>query len=296
MINHSNRTDCKLSVWQITHSANPNAKVSWQSLVESMQAAHSVEFAIRQTESLSILDLYLADDVLESILSKWIQPSEWDFLLWPRSQQKPQLLVFDMDSTFIEIEVIDELAHRHGVGDSVAKVTEAAMRGELDFSESLVSRVACLKGLSESVIDSICQQLPLSQGVDKLVSQCRQANVNVAIVSGGFSPFVNYLKDKMGLFKVKANHLQVRDNLLTGQLDGEIVDAQAKAVFVNSLAQELNLSLDQVMTIGDGANDLEMMKVSGFSLAYRAKPAVQQQAAGRMNESYLNHLAEVFEW
>lgn len=220
-----------------------------------------------------------------------------DFVVWPKtSHQRPELLVFDMDSTFIEIEVIDELARRHGVGERVAKVTEAAMRGELDFAESLVSRVACLKGLSESAINDICTSLPLSKGVAKLVDLCHAQNVKIAIVSGGFTPFVGYLKNTLNLHKVKANVLEIDDGVLTGKVLGAIVDAKSKADFVEELMQELAVSREQVMAIGDGANDLAMMQKSGFSLAYRAKPTVQKQASGVLNHATLDLLADIFGW
>jgi phosphoserine phosphatase len=223
--------------------------------------------------------------------------SSLDFVQWPeQSHQKPKLLVFDMDSTFIEIEVIDELARRHGVGESVAKVTEAAMRGELDFAESLISRVACLKGLSESAIHDICISLPLSKGVEKLVDLCHAENIKIAIVSGGFTPFVSYLKNTLNLHRVKANALEVESGALTGNVLGAIVDAQSKAEFVEELMEELAISREQVMAIGDGANDLAMMQKSGFSLAYRAKPTVQQQAKGALNHANLDVLADIFEW
>lgn len=250
----------------------------------------------RNTHDLHIADVFVSKDWLDSFKSMVVEPSPFDFLIWPASDETPKLLVFDMDSTFIEIEVIDELARLHGVGTQVAKVTEAAMRGELDFAKSLVSRVACLKGLSESSIDDICHRLPLSSGVQALIEVCHQRNVKIAIVSGGFTPFVGFLKEAMGLYKVKANCLEIKDGLLTGKVLGDIVDAQAKADFILELNEELGIKTEQFMTIGDGANDLVMMRETGFSLAYRAKPAVQKQAKGRMNSTHLNHLADIFGW
>ena len=221
----------------------------------------------------------------------------FDYILWPNNhQQPPKLLVFDMDSTFIQIEVIDELAKRHGVGESVSQVTEAAMRGELDFSESLISRVACLKGLVDSTIDDLSHKLPLSEGVAQLVGICKKQDIKIAIVSGGFTPFVSHLQQTMELYRVKANDLEIVNGELTGRVLGSIVDANAKAVFVNELKDELSLNRNDIMTIGDGANDLVMMAETGFNLAYRAKPAVQAQAKGRMNNTNLNQLADIFDW
>jgi phosphoserine phosphatase len=236
-----------------------------------------------------------------SEIEKWQEMSKGhfsnDFIVWPELvTASPKLLVFDMDSTFIEIEVIDELARRHGVGDKVAKVTDAAMRGEIDFSESLISRVACIQGLPESTIDEISLSLPISQGVEQLVKQCHINGIKVAIVSGGFTPFVSHLKKSLNLFRVKANNLEVEAGELTGRVLGSIVDAKSKADFVVELQTELGLDASEIMTIGDGANDLVMMKKSGFSLAYRAKPKVQMEAKGVLNSNYLNDLATVFGW
>ncbi|MBV1907848.1 MAG: phosphoserine phosphatase SerB [Kangiellaceae bacterium] len=249
----------------------------------------------RETESLLIWDIYLRENK-EALVNLVARSDLFDSLLWPELQQAPELLVFDMDSTFIEIEVIDELAHRHGVGEQVSAVTESAMRGELDFAESLISRVACLKDLSESTISDICKSLPLSKGAAELVVRCHNNDVKVAIVSGGFTPFVGFLKESMGLYEVEANKLEAIDGKLTGRVEGQIVDALAKADFVERLSKELGLSTEKIMAIGDGANDLKMMEKTGFSLAYRAKPAVQKAAGGQMNISNLNHLADIFGW
>lgn len=233
-------------------------------------------------------------EITEFILNE-VKNVDYDYILWPKEHlTPPKLIVFDMDSTFIQIEVIDELAKKHGVGDLVSSITEAAMKGELDFSESLISRVSCLKGLKQSHIKSICQSLPLSLGVDELVKQSK--NVKVAIVSGGFTPFVEHLKKTMSLYKVKANDLEIENQALTGKVLGKIVDAKEKAVFIQELQKELRLSRNDIMAIGDGANDLLMMEQAGFSLAYRAKPTVQAKAKGIMNTTHLNHLLNVFDF
>lgn len=254
-------------------------------------------FIKKETSHLICWDVYGNWSELEKWLVDYVDASSFDFLRWPEKHlEPPKLLVFDMDSTFIQIEVIDELARQHGVGESVSKVTEAAMRGELDFSESLISRVACLQGLAESTIDSIADSLPLSSGVAQLVEQSHIKDVKVAIVSGGFTPFVQRLKNSMGLFEVRANNLEIKNEKLTGKVLGEIVDGQIKAKFVNQLKEKLNITKDEILTIGDGANDLLMMNESGFSLAYRAKPAVQAKAKGRMNIATLDDLCCVFDW
>jgi len=261
--------------------------------------AISNEFYICQREcsDLNCWELFAGNETLLHMIQNQFKASKFDYLLWPENwQSPPKLLIFDMDSTFIQIEVIDELAKRHGVGNSVSKVTEAAMKGELDFSESLISRVACLKDLADSTILDICKDLPLSEGVEQLIDKTQRIGVKVAIVSGGFTPFVEFLREKMDLYQVKANDLQVEAGKLTGALEGSIVDAQAKADYVVELATRLGLETNEILTVGDGANDLLMMRESGFSLAYRAKPAVQAEAKGRMNFANLNHLIDVFNW
>ncbi len=223
--------------------------------------------------------------------------SEFDFICWPQGVDKPpKLILFDMDSTFIQIEVIDQLAARHNVGEKVAKVTEAAMQGKLDFAESLVSRVACLQGLNEAAIDDIAQSLPLSPGIPQLVEAAAKNNCYIAIVSGGFTPFVEKLKKELSLYKVKANVLEIESGQLTGKVLGSIVDAKAKAEFLSSLCEELELANSEVMAIGDGANDLLMMNEAGFNLAYHAKPTVQAQAKGRIEHTSFSLLPVVFGW
>ena len=150
--------------------------------------------------------------------------------------------------------------------------------------------------MSASTIDDIAQQLPLSDGVELLVDESSKSKVKTAIVSGGFTPFVEHLKYTMNLYEVRANHLEVENSHLTGKLAGDIVDAGAKAIFVNQLTNQLDITVNDVITIGDGANDLMMMKESGFSLAYKAKPAVQEKAKGRMNFTNLSILLLVFDW
>ncbi len=256
-----------------------------------------VYFRKKETDKLICWDVFADKAILQSWTADKIDGSGWDFLHWPGEHfTAPKLLVFDMDSTFIQIEVIDELARQHGVGDSVSQVTEAAMRGELDFAQSLISRVACLQGLAGSSIEEVASNLPLSPGVDRLVEQSKQSQIKIAIVSGGFTPFVERLKDNMGLYQVRANYLEIVDEQLTGKVLGQIVDAQVKADFVNELRVKLNIDKNDILTIGDGANDLLMMNESGFSLAYRAKPAVQAKAKGQMNFTTLDDLLYVFDW
>lgn len=282
----------KLSLFKKSSSHDFNVD---ESEIINLFDSINTDFVFRKTfeDELLLWELYSDEVELKKLIQSKIKLIHYDYVLWPKEHLKsPKLLVFDMDSTFIKIEVIDELAKRHGVGELVSKVTESAMRGELDFSESLISRVLCLKGLKESNINSICQSLPLSSGVEELVEKSN--NIEVAIVSGGFTPFVEFLQKTMSLYKVKANNLEIKDEELTGKVLGKIVDANEKALFIRQLQKELGLTKNDIMAIGDGANDLLMMEESGFSLAYRAKPAVQAKAKGIMNITDLNHLLNIF--
>jgi len=285
----------KACLFSSVHKEKVQADDHFIALLKSLSGP--VYFKKRNSDNRLCWDVWSDEASINCWMENFLHQSDYDFLKWPQGQNEaPKLLVFDMDSTFIQIEVIDELARCHGVGDSVAEVTEAAMRGELDFSESLVSRVACLKGLSQDYISQIADNLPLSEGIDRLVQACHQHQVKVAIVSGGFTPFVERIKQKMSLYAVKANQLKIDQRQLTGELEGAIIDALAKADFVKQLSQQLQLKAGDILAIGDGANDLKMMQETGFSLAYKAKPAVQGQATGRIESTHLGYLIDVFDW
>ena len=189
-----------------------------------------------------------------------------------------RLICFDMDSTLIETEVIDELAERAGVGDKVRAITERAMRGEIDFRESFKERVALLKGLDESVMREIAESLPMTEGVERLMTVLKRAGFKIAILSGGFTYFGNYLKHKFGIDYVYANELEIVDGKLTGRYVGEIVDGQRKAELLKLLAQVENVNIAQTIAVGDGANDLPMITVAGLGIAFHAKPKVKQTA------------------
>lgn len=191
---------------------------------------------------------------------------------------QPGLLVMDMDSTVIQIECIDEIAKLAGVGEQVAEVTARAMRGELVFSESLISRVACLDGVEESKLAAIRDSIPLMPGLMNLLTVLKQHNWKIAIASGGFTYFADYLQTRLGLDAVRANVLEVIDGKLTGKVLGDIVDAQVKAQTVVTLAKEYGISSSQTVAMGDGANDLVMMAQSKLGVACHAKPVVNAQA------------------
>ncbi len=189
-----------------------------------------------------------------------------------------RLAVFDMDSTLIEAEVIDELAKAAGVGEQVSEITERAMRGELDFSESFKARLALLKGLNVSVLDEIGASLRLTEGAETLFSELKRLGYKTAILSGGFTYFAKQLQAKLGIDYVFANELEVVDGKVTGVAVEPIVNAQRKADLLRELAHKEGLSLEQTIAVGDGANDLPMLAIAGLGVAFRAKPLVKQSA------------------
>lgn len=189
-----------------------------------------------------------------------------------------RLICFDMDSTLIETEVIDELAERAGVGAEVRAITESAMRGEIDFAESFRRRVAMLKGLDESVMADIAERLPFTEGLDRLMHVLKRLGFKTAILSGGFTYFGNYLRRKYGFDYVYANELEIEDGKLTGRYLGDIVDGKRKAELLKLISQVENVDIAQTIAVGDGANDLPMLSVAGLGIAFHAKPKVKATA------------------
>ena len=194
-----------------------------------------------------------------------------------------RLICFDMDSTLIETEVIDELAMRAGVGDQVKAITERAMRGEIDFIESFKERVSLLKGLDESVMQEIAENLPITEGVERLMYVLKRYGYKIAILSGGFTYFGNYLKDKFGIDYVYANELEIIDGKLTGRYLGDIVDGKRKAELLRLIAQVEKVDIAQTIAVGDGANDLPMLSIAGLGIAFHAKPKVAANARQSIN-------------
>lgn len=189
-----------------------------------------------------------------------------------------RLVVFDMDSTLIEAEVIDELAKEAGVGDKVSEITEQAMRGEIDFTESFARRVGLLEGLSEDVLESVAARLKMTEGAERLITTLKGLGYKTAILSGGFTYFAKGLQDKLGIDYVYANELEIKNGKVTGQVTGRVVDGQRKAELLDELAKKENIGREQVIAVGDGANDLPMLSRAGLGVAFRAKPLVKETA------------------
>ncbi|HGJ5873176.1 MULTISPECIES: phosphoserine phosphatase [Arsenophonus] len=190
----------------------------------------------------------------------------------------PGLLVMDMDSTAIQIECIDEIARLAGVGKQVAEITERAMQGEIDFSESLKARVKLLAGTDIQILQNVLTHMPLTPGLTSLVRKLQAFDWHVVIVSGGFNFFTNYLKEKLKLTAAVANKLEIKDNKLTGKVHGNIVDAKVKAQTLIKLARQYSIPIEQTVAIGDGANDVKMIRKAGLGIAYHAKSKVQARA------------------
>lgn len=208
-----------------------------------------------------------------------------------------KLIISDMDSTFISIETIDEIADHIGIKPQIAEITEAAMQGKLVFEDALIKRVNLLEGIPTSALDEVYKtRLKLNPGAEDLVKESQKQGIKFALVSGGFTHFTDKLQQDLSLDYAKSNVLEIKDNKLTGKVVGEIVGAQAKADYLYELCKELNIEPHQAIAVGDGANDLVMMQEAGLSVAYHAKPAVKEQAQTQLNvrglDAILDFLAE----
>jgi phosphoserine phosphatase len=189
-----------------------------------------------------------------------------------------RLVCFDMDSTLIQTEVIDELAELAGVGEQVKEITESAMEGKIDFNESFERRMKLLKGLSEEVLQEVAERLPITKGARRLVDTLHSYGFKTAILSGGFTYFGNYLKKKLDIDYVYANELEIKDGKLTGGYVGEIVNGNKKAEYLQQLADKMGIDISQTIAVGDGANDLPMLDLAGLGIAFHAKPKVKDNA------------------
>jgi phosphoserine phosphatase len=215
-----------------------------------------------------------------------IQPvAEW--------KKRRKLFVFDMDSTLIEAEVIDELAKLAGVGDQVAAITAAAMRGELDFKQSFTKRLGLLRGLSEESVRALIERIPLTPGAESLFRRLRERGVRTAIASGGFSFVGAVLQQRLGINHVHTNELHIVDGQVTGQVVGRVVDADRKAELLRQVAQEEGIPLDEVVAVGDGANDRAMLAIAGRGVAFHAKPVLRESADLRITYTGLDSLLDL---
>ncbi|MBV8782225.1 MAG: phosphoserine phosphatase SerB [Phycisphaerae bacterium] len=207
-------------------------------------------------------------------------------IAWQRDnvyRRMRRLVAFDMDSTLIQHEVIDELAREANVGDQVAAITDAAMHGQIEFRDSLKRRVELLKGLDVSVMQRVAERLTFTEGAERLLSALKRFGFKTAILSGGFAYFGRHLQQKLGIDYMRTNDLEAVDGKLTGRLKGEIVDAQGKAALIKQIAASENISLEQTIAVGDGANDLPMLAAAGLGIAFHAKPLVAESAEHRIS-------------
>ena len=236
-----------------------------------------IEFSVRGTPK----DRIAMQEQLMKLASEL--EMDFSFQLDNMYRRMRRLICFDMDSPLIETEVIDELAIRAGVGDEVKAITERAMRGEIDFTESFRERVALLKGLDEYVMQDIAEHLPITEGVDRLMYVLKKYGYKIAILSGGFTYFGQYLQQKYGIDYVYANELEIVDGKLTGRYLGDVVDGKRKAELLRLIAQVEKVDIAQTIAVGDGANDLPMLGVAGLGIAFHAKPKVVANAKQSIN-------------
>ena len=231
----------------------------------------------------------LIDTVDESLLAARADEANTDYLLV--REERPKLALFDMDSTLIQQEVIDQLAAAFGLGDQVSAITERAMRGELDFIESFTERLGLLSGLAESELDVVYQGLTLMPGAEILTANLSGAGVRLGIVSGGFSYFADQIGDRLGMDFVLSNTLECRDNHVTGRVIPPIIDGSMKRQTLNTEARALGVDLVETLAVGDGANDIPMLTASGIGVAHHAKPRVRDAANHCLNHHDLSALS-----
>jgi phosphoserine phosphatase len=230
-------------------------------------------------------------------IERWCSDRQVDCAWVPEDRRlgDVRLVAMDMDSTLVTIESIDEMGDLLGIREKIAAVTEQAMRGEIDYPESLRRRVALLAGLEEQALERICEErMHLSPGAETLVERCRDAGIRTLLVSGGFSFFTARLRDRLGIDATLANELEIDRGRLTGRVVGGIIDGAAKAIRVHAEIAALDTTSDRVVAIGDGANDIPMMAAAGVSVAYRAKPVAREHATHALDYSGLDGVLNLF--
>ncbi|OZI38298.1 phosphoserine phosphatase SerB [Bordetella genomosp. 10] len=276
-----------------------------QSLTLSAEQAEQVA-ALAQAQGLQRLSATAArlldvqtDAATRAEVRDWCERNGIDQAFVPKGSRLSdcKVLVMDMDSTLINIECIDEIADIAGVKPKVAEITEAAMRGEIaDFSESLRRRVALLAGLPARALEQVyAERLRLNPGAERLIETAQAAGIKVMLVSGGFTFFTDRLRERLKLDSAQANDLEIENGVLTGKVRGEIIDAQGKAVRLREFARRHGAAPEQVIAMGDGANDLQMLGAAGWSVAYHAKPIVREQTRYALNVSGLDGVLNWFE-
>lgn len=230
--------------------------------------------------------------ILKQVIQKTCDEVGFDTIIQPESpfRQRRRLVVFDMDNTIIEGEVIDELARAANVGEQVSSITERAMAGELDFKQALQERVALLQGLPVQILEEVANGMKLTSGAVEVIRTLKAMGFKLALISGGFYFFANRLKERLGFDYVFANELAIENGILTGKLEGPIIDKEAKGKILNEIAAREGLSREEVVAVGDGANDEIMLKNAGFGIAFNAKEIVQKIADGRLTRDNLRGL------
>jgi phosphoserine phosphatase len=260
--------------------------------VRSLSESRAIELSIVLSTA-PHNDSHEITTALKFALQKFSEDNRIDVALRPAALHRIGLAVFDMDSTLIRAEVIDELAKRAGVGDAVATITAAAMRGELSFAESFTERLSLLRGLSENVLESIAENLPVMDGAERLFAALHATGCRTAILSGGFTYFARSLARRFGIDDVYANELDIENGHLTGRANGDIIDGKKKADLLLMLAEKHRLPLTQTLAVGDGANDLPMISLAGLGIAFHAKPLVKAQAPISLNALGLDSILYV---
>ena len=294
------------SVQSVVPQAQPIAvlrvfgqEVSWQTLAAVVAALPQGNYACRlyrpHNQLQGAIEIQLSAKLPEAIRSNLAEYAsaagcELVYLESRPTLSRPGLLVMDMDSTAIQIECIDEIAKLAGVGEQVAAITARAMNGELDFAQSLRARVGALKDTPQTVLKQVLDAVPLMPGLVELVKHLQQHRWQVAIASGGFTYFTDALKTQLGLSATFANVLQIKDGLLTGQVEGDIVDANTKAAVIKLLSAQYGIDDSQTVAIGDGANDIPMLQTAALGVAFHAKPRVQAQASAAIRQGSLLQL------